>query len=136
MTPTQVGLVQDSWKRVAPIEDEAAQLFYGRLFELNPSLQALFKGDMPEQRRKLMAMIGAAVESLDRPDTVMPILRDLGRKHLGYGVTAQDYDTVGAALLWTLERGLGAEFTAEVRGAWSETYGLVASTMQSDSKAD
>jgi hemoglobin-like flavoprotein len=131
MTPTQVGLVQDSWKRVLPIKDEAAQLFYGRLFELNPKLQALFKGDMAEQRRKLMGMIGAAVGSLDRPDTLLPILRELGRKHVGYGVTTQDYDTVGTALLWTLEQGLGAAFTSDVRGAWSETYGLVATTMQS-----
>jgi hemoglobin-like flavoprotein len=134
MTPIQVGLVQESWKRVLPIKDEAAQLFYGRLFELNPSLQALFKGDMVEQRRKLMAMIGTAVSSLDRPDALLPILRELGRKHIGYGVTSPDYDSVGAALLWTLEKGLGAAFTADVRGAWTETYGLVATTMQSGTK--
>ena len=135
MTPMQVGLVQESWKRVVPIKDEAAQLFYGRLFELDPKLQDLFKGDMAEQRRKLMAMIGAAVGSLDRPDALLPILRELGRKHLGYGVTTQDYDTVGSALLWTLEQGLGAAFTADVRGAWAETYGLVATTMQSGARA-
>ena len=131
MTPTQVGLVQESWKRVAPIKDEAAQLFYNRLFELDPNLRTLFKGDLAEQRRKLMAMLGAAVGSLDRPDTLLPILRELGRKHMGYGVKTQDYDTVGAALLWTLEQGLGTAFTAEVCDAWSATYGLVASTMQS-----
>jgi len=131
MTPVQVSLVQESWQRVLPIKDEAAQLFYRRLFELNPQLQDLFKGDMAEQRRKLMAMIGAAVGSLDRPATLLPILRELGRKHMGYGVKTQDYETVGAALLWTLEQGLGAAFTADVRGAWSETYGLVATTMQS-----
>jgi hemoglobin-like flavoprotein len=131
MTPIQVGLVQESWQRVAPIKDEAAQLFYNRLFELDPNLRALFKGDLAEQRRKLMAMLGAAVSSLGRPDALLPILRELGRKHTGYGVQPRDYDTVGAALLWTLEQGLGTAFTAEVHDAWSVTYGLVASTMQS-----
>jgi hemoglobin-like flavoprotein len=135
MTPTQVGLVQDSWKRVLPIKDEAAQLFYGRLFELNPNLQPLFKGDMAEQRRKLMAMINVAVTNLDRIETLIPNLRELGRKHQGYGVGARDYDTVGAALLWTLEQGLGAAFTTEVRVAWTETYGALATTMQSGSSS-
>jgi hemoglobin-like flavoprotein len=130
MTPTQASLVQESWKRVAPIKDEAAQLFYSRLFELDPGLQKLFKSDLTEQRRKLMAMLGAAVGSLDRPEALLPVLRELGRKHSGYGVTLPNYDTVGAALLWTLEQGLGTAFTAEVREAWSATYALVASTMQ------
>lgn len=131
MTPTQVELVQESWKRVLPIKDEAAQMFYGRLFELNPNLQPLFKGDMAEQRRKLMAMINVAVVNLNRIETLIPNLRELGRKHQGYGVSATDYDTVGTALLWTLEQGLGAAFTAEVRAAWTETYGALANTMQS-----
>lgn len=130
MTPTQIGLVQESWKYVVPIKDEAAQLFYRRLFELNPSLQPLFKGDMAEQRRKLMAILGVAVNSLNKVDALVPALQDLGRKHNGYGVQPQDYETVGAALLWTLEQGLGAHFTPEVRAAWTETYGLVASTMK------
>jgi hemoglobin-like flavoprotein len=135
MTPTQVGLVQESWKRVLPIKDEAAQLFYRRLFELNPDLQPLFKGDMGEQRRKLMAMINVAVNNLDRIETLIPNLRELGRKHQGYGVSTRDYDTVGAALLWTLEQGLGAAFTTEVRTAWTETYGALATTMQSGSSS-
>jgi len=135
MTPIQVGLVQESWKQVLPIKDEAAQMFYRRLFELDPSLQPLFKGEMAEQRRKLMAMIGVAVGSLDRVDTLVPALRELGRKHGNYGVQAKDYDTVGAALLWTLEQGLGAQFTPEVRAAWTDTYGVVAATMQGETKA-
>jgi hemoglobin-like flavoprotein len=135
MTPIQVGLVQESWKQVLPIKDEAAQMFYRRLFELNPGLQSLFKGEMAEQRRKLMAMIGTAVSSLGRVDTLVPALRELGRKHGGYGVHAKDYDTVGAALLWTLEQGLGAQFTPEVRAAWTETYGVLAATMQAGATA-
>jgi len=130
MTPTQVELVQESWKQVLPIKDEAAQMFYGRLFELNPALRDLFKGEMAEQRRKLMAMIGMAVSSLNRVETLVPTLRELGRKHGGYGVQASDYDTVGAALLWTLEQGLGAQFTPQVRTAWTETYSVLAATMQ------
>ena len=134
MTPTQVRLVQESWQRVVPIKEAAAELFYNRLFELDPDLRPLFKGNMAEQSRKLMAMLGAAVGSLDRPAALLPILQDLGCKHTGYGVAPQHYDTVGAALLWTLEQGLGAAFTGEVRDAWSETYGWVASTMQSGTK--
>jgi hemoglobin-like flavoprotein len=135
MTPMQVKLVQESWKHVLPIKDEAAQMFYARLFELNPELQGLFKGEMSEQRRKLMAMIGVAVSSLDRVETLVPVLRELGRKHGNYGVQARDYDTVGTALLWTLEQGLGAGFTSDVRAAWTDTYGLLAATMQGGSKA-
>jgi hemoglobin-like flavoprotein len=131
MSPIQVELVQKSWKQVVPIADQAAHLFYGRLFELDPKLRPLFKEDMAEQRRQLMMMLAAAVQGLARPAALLPILRELGRKHLGYGVKPQDYGTVGAALLWALEQGLGAGFSAEVREAWTETYGLVASTMQS-----
>lgn len=131
MTPTQVGLVQQSWKQVLPIKEEAAQMFYRRLFELDPELQSLFKGDMTEQGRKLMAMISMAVAGLARVETLVPNLEELGRKHVAYGVKPQDYATVGAALLWTLEQGLGPAFTPDVRGAWTETYGLLATTMQS-----
>ncbi len=131
MTPTQVGLVQQSWKQVLPIKEEAAQMFYRRLFELDPKLQSLFKGDMTEQGRKLMAMISMAVAGLTRVETLVPNLEELGRKHVAYGVNPKDYDTVGAALLWTLEQGLGPAFTSDVRGAWTETYGLLAATMQS-----
>jgi hemoglobin-like flavoprotein len=132
MTPMQVKLVQESWKHVLPIKDEAAQMFYGRLFELDPGLQGLFKGEMSEQRRKLMTMLGVAVSSLDRVDTLQPVLRELGRKHGDYGVQPRHYETVGAALLWTLEQGLGPQFTADVRAAWTETYGVLAATMQGE----
>jgi hemoglobin-like flavoprotein len=134
MTPMQVKLVQESWKRVVPIKDEAAQMFYARLFELDPNLQSLFKGEMAEQRRKLMAMIGVAVSSLERVDTLLPVLQELGRKHGGYGVESRDYDTVGTALLWTLEQGLGPQFTSEVRGAWTEAYGVLSATMRAGAK--
>jgi hemoglobin-like flavoprotein len=130
VTPTQKALVQDTFASIAPIADDAAALFYRRLFELDPSLRAMFRGDMTEQRRKLMNMIGAAVKGLDRLEQLVPVVQDLGRRHAGYGVEDRHYDTVGAALLWTLEKGLGPAFTPAVKDAWATVYGLLASTMQ------
>src|SRR5690606_11856007 len=130
MTPEQVGLVQSTWARVVPIKDTAAELFYGRLFELDPSLRSLFKGDMKEQGRKLMAMINVAVSALDRIDTLVPAVKDLGRRHVAYGVKAADYGTVATALLWTLEKGLGDAFTPAAKEAWTATYLVLAKTMQ------
>src|SRR4051812_3691147 len=115
LTATQKMLVQETFASIAPIADDAAALFYRRLFELDPSLQAMFRGDMSEQRRKLMNMLGAAVRGLDRLEQLVPVVQDLGRKHAHYGVEERHYDTVGAALLWTLDKGLGAAFTPDVK---------------------
>ena len=130
LTETQIALVQSSFATIAPIADDAAVLFYNRLFEIDPSLRQMFKGDMAEQRRKLMQMLSAAVKGLQRLDRLVPAVEDLGRRHAGYGVTDTHYETVGAALLWTLEKGLGRAFTPEMRDAWATVYGLLASTMK------
>jgi hemoglobin-like flavoprotein len=130
MTPTQIALVQTSFKKVMPIGDTAAQLFYGRLFALDPALEGLFTTDLKEQGRKLMGMIGLAVTGLNDLSSLVPAVADLGRRHAGYGVKPQHYDTVGAALLWTLEHGLEDAFTPEVKAAWIEVYGLLAGTMK------
>jgi len=130
LTPTQKTLVQESFAKVAPIADAAAVLFYGRLFEIDPSLQRMFRGDMAEQRRKLMQMLVGAVKGLDHLDRLVPIVQDLGRRHAAYGVMDAHYDTVGSALLWTLEKGLGDAFTPEVKDAWAAVYGLLATTMK------
>ncbi len=130
MTPKQKTLVQVSFAKVAPIAEQAAELFYRRLFTLDPALKPLFKGDMQEQGRKLMRMIGTAVNGLDRLEALVPAVQDLGRRHVGYGVRPAHYDTVGAALLWTLEQGLGADFTPEVKTAWATVYGILAQTMK------
>ena len=130
MTPESKVLVQESWSAVEPIADTAAELFYGRLFEIDPSLKPLFRGDMKEQGKKLMQMITVAVRSLDRLDTIVPAVEALGRRHVGYGVTDGHYDTVASALLWTLEKGLGEKFTAAVKDAWVETYTLLATVMK------
>ena len=130
MTPEQIKLVKSSWAEVAPISEQAAELFYGKLFELNPELKSLFNSDLKEQGRKLMVMINMAVNSLDTVEAIVPALQDLGRRHVAYGVKDEDYDTVGESLLWTLEQGLGDGFTTEVKGAWVDTYTLVATTMK------
>lgn len=130
MTPEQVFLVQKSWRLVLPIADTAAELFYTRLFTLDPSVKPLFKGDMKAQGQKLMAMIGTAVGGLGKLDSIVPAVQDLGRRHVKYGVNDRHYDTVGAALLWTLEQGLGEAFTPDVRNAWTTVYGVLSSTMK------
>jgi len=133
MTNEQIKLVQDSFRQVAPIAETAAQLFYARLFELDPDLELLFKGNLSEQGRKLMQMLGLAVNSLDRMEQLLPVVRSLGTRHVSYGVRDKDYDTVGQALLWTLRKGLGDAFTPDVEGAWSNVYATLATAMQSGS---
>lgn len=130
MTPQQKHLVQTTFAKVAPIADEAAALFYGRLFELDPSLRPMFTTDLKEQGRKLMRMIGMAVNGLDRLDELVPVVRQLGARHAGYGVRDEHYGTVATALVWTLEQGLGSDFTPEVKDAWVAVYGVLATTMK------
>src|SRR4029077_20588322 len=115
MTEDQIGLVRDSFAKVAPIAPAAASLFYGRLFTLDPSLKSLFTGEMEEQGEKLMMMIATVVGSLDRFEQIAQTVRELGPRHAGYGVKAAHFDTVAAALLWALEQGLGDVFTPAVR---------------------
>ena len=131
MNAHKIALVQDSWKLVVPIADTAAELFYARLFELEPGLKSMFAhSNMAEQKKKLVQMITVAVVGLKRLDELVPAVEALGRRHVGYGVSERHYDVVGAALLWTLSKGLGAAFTAELREAWTETYTLLATTMK------
>lgn len=130
MTPQQITLVQNSWADVVPVQDTAAGLFYQRLFSLDPSVRPMFKGDMREQGKKLMRMLGLIVNSLTRLDELIPVAQEMAVKHVGYGVEARHYDTVGAALLWTLEQGLGSKFTGEVEAAWAAAYGTLAQVMK------
>jgi hemoglobin-like flavoprotein len=130
LTATQKRLVQETFATIAPIADDAAALFYRRLFEIDPSLRRMFKDDMSEQRKRLMQMIAVAVKGLDRLDELVTAVQDLGRRHAGYGVEDRHYDTVGAALLWTLEKGLGSAFTPEAKEAWATVYGILATTMK------
>jgi hemoglobin-like flavoprotein len=130
MTSQEVNLIKTSFARIEPIAETAAALFYERLFELDPGLRRLFSGDMNEQGRKLMQMIAVAVKGLDRLDQLIPAVQALGARHSGYGVQDQHYETVGTTLLWTLEKGLGADFTAETREAWIKVYSVLSQTMK------
>ena len=129
MTPEQKILVKESWAKVLPIQETAAELFYGRLFEKYPEVKPYFKGDMKEQGRKLMAMLNTAVSGLDNLEALIAPLKASGKAHAGYGVKKEDYDKVGDAFLWTLEQGLGEAFTPEVKEAWTVTYTTVAGVM-------
>ena len=130
MTPIQVDLIRASWAKVEPIADAAATLFYGRLFELDPSVRPLFSHtDFAKQGKVLMQTLTVVVKSLDRLDQIVPAVQALGRRHAGYGVRPEDYETVGAALLWTLEQGLGPDFDDATREAWAAAYGTLASVM-------
>ncbi len=129
MTPEQVQIVQDTWKAVVPIASKAADLFYDKLFLMDPGLRPLFPEDLTEQKKKLMSMIGRVVTALRDPASVVPAIQDLGRRHVGYGVRKEDYTTVGGALLWTLEQGLGTAWTAEVKDSWVAAYTLLSGVM-------
>jgi len=130
MTPSQVAAVQTSFAAVLPIAGQAGLMFYDRLFVLDPKLRSLFTGDIAAQSEKLMDMIATVVQGLNNPDTLLPTVRALGVRHAGYGVSDLDYQTVGAALLWTLEQGLGTSFTPEVADAWTAAYTLLSDTMR------
>lgn len=129
MTPHQIKLVQNSFAQVAPISTIAADLFYGRLFEIAPSVRRMFPQDMVQQKMKLMTMLGVVVNGLSKIDALLPAVRALGKRHAGYDVHPEHFAPVGAALIWTLKQGLGDDFTPEVKEAWTTAYGVLSSVM-------
>jgi nitric oxide dioxygenase len=131
MTPTEIADVQRSFALVAPIADQAGMLFYERLFTIDPTLRPMFAADLTEQSKKLMHVLAVAANGLGRPDTLVPIVEALGTRHLAYGVKDEHYETVGQALIWTLEQGLGDSFTPDVKSAWLSAYGLLSGVMKS-----
>lgn len=136
MTPHQVGLVQQSFALVDDDTHAFASLFYARLFEVDPSTKPLFPSDLAAQRVKLMAVLRLVAGSLDRLEPLIPKIEDLARRHVGYGVSARHYPSVGLALVWALDRLLGAAFTSDVRAAWITAYGLLSTTMIAATRAD
>jgi hemoglobin-like flavoprotein len=132
MDSTQIKLVQDSFARVAPISEQAAVLFYDRLFEVAPSVKAMFPADMTEQRKKLMAMLAVVVNGLSNLESVLPAASALARRHVAYGAKPSHYPVVGGALLWTLEKGLGEAWTPETAAAWTAAYGTLSGYMISE----
>ena len=132
MTPEQVNLVQQSFAKVVPISETAAMLFYDRLFEIAPQVKAMFPADMTEQRRKLMMMLAAVVKGLGDLTSILPAASALATRHVSYGAKAEHYPVVGAALLWTLEKGLGDGWTPDVAAAWTTAYGTLSGYMISE----
>jgi len=135
MTPDQIRLVQESFAKVAPISDKAAELFYGRLFKTVPQVRALFPDDMAEQRRKLMATLAVVVNSLGNLEAILPAVSALAKKHVDYGAKPAHYQVVGEALLWTLEQGLGAAWTPNVAAAWTAAYAMLSEFMIGEADA-
>lgn len=129
MTPEQIELVQTSFSKVAPISEQAAEMFYGRLFDIAPQVKTMFPADMREQKKKLMGTLAVVVGSLNDLGPVLPVASALAKKHVAYGVTAKHYDTVGEALLWTLGRAFGDAWTRELEQAWTATYATVSGYM-------
>jgi nitric oxide dioxygenase len=132
VTPTQISLVQDSFAKVIPISEQAAMLFYDRLFEVAPGVKAMFPADMTEQRRKLMTMLAAVVKGLGNLEQILPAASALAKRHVNYGAKVEHYPVVGGALLWTLEKGLGEGWTPDVANAWTTAYGMLSGHMISE----
>lgn len=130
ITAKQKELVQSTFSQVAPIAETAAGIFYTKLFELDPSVKPLFKSNIEEQGKKLMTMLAAAVKGLDDLAALVPVVQDLGSRHVDYGVKDEHYDTVGAALLFTLEKGLADSWNDEVKEAWTAVYTVLANVMK------
>ena len=129
MNSDQVSLIQHSFAKIRPIAQEAAALFYGRLFEIAPDVRPLFHGDMAEQGRKLMATLAVVVNGLTDLESILPAASALAKKHVAYGVRAEHYGPVGVALLWTLEHGLGTDWTSDLAVAWTDAYTLLSEYM-------
>lgn len=130
LSERQIGLIRTSWDKVLPIAETAAELFYGKLFEIDPSLKSLFSSDLTEQGKKLMTMLNTVVENLDNLEAVVPAAQASGERHAGYGVTDEMYNTVAEALIWTLGQGLGDDFTDELKDAWVAAYVILSTVMK------
>ena len=132
MNPSQIKLVQESFAKVAPISEQAARIFYDRLFEVAPQVKAMFPADMTEQRKKLMATLAIVVNGLTNLEAILPAASSLAKRHVSYGAKPEHYPVVGSALLWTLEKGLGDAWTPEVAAAWTAAYGTLSGYMISE----
>ena len=132
MNSTQVKLVQESFAKVVPISEAAAVIFYDRLFEVAPSVKAMFPDDMSGQRKKLMMMLAAVVNGLGNLESILPAASALAKRHVNYGAQPEHYPVVGGALLWTLEKGLGEAWTSDVANAWTTAYGTLSGYMISE----
>ena len=134
LTPAQVGIVQHSFKRIGPQATEASRIFYDELFRISPELRVLFPDDLSAHKAKFVQMLAGVIRSLDQIAAISEELVDLGRRHMSYDVEDDHYAIVGDALLWTINRVLGAEFTPEARDAWASAYDMISRVMQEGSE--
>jgi nitric oxide dioxygenase len=132
MNSTQITLVQESFAKISPISEQAAVLFYDRLFEVAPAVRSMFPDDMTEQRKKLMMTLAVVVNGLTNLEAVLPAASALAKRHVSYGAKPEHYLVVGGALLWTLEKGLGEAWTQETASAWTAAYGTLSGYMISE----
>ena len=132
MTSVEINLVKDTFRKIVPIADQAAVIFYDRLFEVAPAVKAMFPADMAEQRKKLMGTLAVVVNGLGNLGAVLPAASALAKRHVSYGAKAEHYPVVGGALLWTLEKGLGEAWTSDVAEAWTAAYGMLSGYMISE----
>jgi nitric oxide dioxygenase len=132
VTPEQIKLVQQSFAKVAAISEQAAALFYERLFAVAPAVKAMFPADVTEQRKKLMTTLAVVVNGLGNLEAVLPAASALAKRHVNYGAKPEHYPVVGGALLWTLEKGLGEAWTPETAAAWTAAYGTLSGYMISE----
>ncbi|PCS21193.1 globin family protein [Candidatus Enterovibrio escicola] len=132
LTPHQITLISQSFYKVEPISEKITEIFYKTLFAYEPTVKSLFKGDMQQQGRKLMVMLHTVVNSLNRLDNLVPVLQDLAKRHVDYGVKKTHYTPVGNALIHTLQIGLGDDFTPEVKAAWIAILDIIADTMKAE----
>ncbi len=130
MTPEEIKIIQETFAAVRSSAEQVAEIFYGRLFEIAPAVRPLFPEDLKPQGRKLMTMLATVVDGIENLDDLVPAVQDLGRRHVGYGTHAEHYDAVGAALLWTLEQGLGEAWTPQAKDAWTAAYTVLATVMK------
>ncbi|MCL9782052.1 globin domain-containing protein [Vibrio sp. S4M6] len=136
ITAIEKSLIQESFAKVEPIAEQAAEIFYNKLFEYDPKLRALFKSDLKGQGQKLMSTLSVAVKGLDDLESLIPVLEQLAKRHVAYGVTVDDYTPVGNALLYTLKTGLGNDFDDKTRQAWVKIYRTIAEVMRSAAYPD
>ena len=131
LSQQEIDLVSQSFNKVLINTDQAVFLFYKRLFAIAPETALLFKTNMSDQRSKFIQMLGQVVRFLDEPEELVLLLQQLGKRHQGYHVLPEQYDDVGAALIWMLEQMLETGFTDEIRAAWLKTYAFMSETARS-----
>jgi len=136
MTKEDITQVQESWHSVAPVKRVAAELFYVKLFELDPTMKLLFSDDLQLRERRFLQLMDATINGLERADVLKPAIRELGFRHPLFGDSDEHHGTVAIALMWTLEKCLRKDLTFELRAAWTRTFGVLSQTLRTSPWTD